>query len=80
MRLMIGLRWNNLSSSGCIVNFGSLSASLVKTAFPGSSAVEHPTVNRTAACSNQARGASLTNIRPSTHNENGHQIGGRLTF
>src|SRR4051794_10054747 len=26
---------------------------------PGSSAVEHPTVNRTAACSNQARGAIL---------------------
>jgi hypothetical protein len=59
---MIALRWNNLSSSGCIVNLASLSASLAKAIFPGSSAVEHPTVNRTAACSNQARGATLRSI------------------
>ena len=56
---MIGLPWSNLQSERVAKQIWPAIRAACR-AFPGSSAVEHPTVNRTAACSNQARGATLT--------------------
>src|SRR6478752_4745605 len=66
---MNGLRWSSLRrefvADDLPLRNAALSSRLPVTGtLPGSSAVEHPTVNRTAACSNQARGAIFFSQEP----------------
>ena len=59
MPLMNASPWNNLPFERLAIHSGPMHRPALDTVFPGSSAVEHPTVNRTADGSNPSRGATF---------------------